>query len=239
MQGACQKACPSIFLVLVLIACAFYHRGIKVTFSAWLSLFMISVLGAVSPGPSLAVVIKNTLGGNPLSGIITAWSHALGIGLYALLSLLGLAVVLKKMPVLFLFISYSGAFYLLWIGINAMRSRGGIAARLIQGEKNNYLKCMRDGAMISLLNPKIGLFFIALFSQFIHIDVGFTGKIITVLTPLITDGLWYSIIALTLSRPKILAFLRARAKLLDRLTGVVLIALALRIFWIGALDFIA
>lgn len=209
------------------------------TFSAWLSLFMISVLGAVSPGPSLAVVIKNTLGGNRTSGILTAWAHALGIGLYALLSLLGLAIVLKKMPILFLSISYAGAFYLLWIGINAMRSRGGIAARLAQGEKNTYLQCIRDGAMISLLNPKIGLFFIALFSQFIHVDVGVYGKTITVLTPLITDGLWYSTIALTLSRPNILLFLRARAQFLDRLTGIVLIILALRIFWVNIFDFIA
>lgn len=206
------------------------------TLNAWLSLFMISLLGAVSPGPSLAVIIKNTLGGNSLSGICTAWAHALGIGVYALLSLLGLDLVLQNWPLLFLIISTAGAIYLLFLGFNALHSKGGVAASLIKGNKISYHQCVRDGAMISLLNPKIGLFFIALFSQFIHPEVGLSGKVITVLTPLLTDGLWYSMIALTLSQPKILLSLRKKAIWVDRLSGVILILLALKILWENLLN---
>lgn len=206
------------------------------TLNAWLSLFMISLLGAVSPGPSLAVIIKNTLGGNPLSGICTAWAHALGIGVYALLSLLGLDLVLQNWPLLFLIISTMGAIYLFFLGFNALHSKGGVAASLTKGNKISYYQCFRDGAMISLLNPKIGLFFIALFSQFIHPEVGLSGKVITVLTPLLTDGLWYSVIALTLSQPKILLFLRKKAIWVDRLSGVILILLALKILWENLLN---
>lgn len=209
------------------------------TFSAWLSLLMISLLGAISPGPSLAMVIKNTLGSNRLGGILTAWAHALGIGVYAFLSLLGLAIVLKQLPILFLLIAYAGGLYLLWLGFNSLRSKGGVAAQLTAGTRKPYFQCMRDGAMISLLNPKIGLFFIALFSQFIHPEVGLAGKLATVLTPLITDGLWYTIIALTLSQPKILAFLRQKAVWVDRLSGIVLIALALRILWVNSMSLLA
>lgn len=201
------------------------------TFTAWLSLFMVSLLGATSPGPSLAVVAKNTLGGNKINGILTAWSHAMGIGVYALLTVLGLAIVLKQFPVVFQTISYAGALYLAWIGINALRSKGGVADKLNTGKATGYWQSMRDGLMISLLNPKIGLFFIALFSQFIHAEVGVGGKILTVLTPLLTDGLWYTLIALTLSQPKILALLRRKAQWIDRLTGVALILVALRIVW--------
>lgn len=209
------------------------------TFSAWLSLLMISLLGAASPGPSLAVVIKNTLGSNQLGGILTAWAHALGIGVYACLSVLGLAIVLKQLPLLFLGIATAGGLYLLWLGLNSLRSKGGVAAQLTAGMRKPYFQCMRDGAMISLLNPKIGLFFIALFSQFIHADVGLGGKIATVLTPLLTDGLWYTMIALTLSQPKILTVLRRKAVWVDRLSGIILIALALRILWVNSLTLLA
>lgn len=201
------------------------------TFTAWLSLLMVSILGAISPGPSLAVVAKNTLGGSKINGILTAWAHALGIGFYALMTVLGLAIVLKQFPVVFQVISYAGALYLAWIGYNALRSKGGVANKLQAGKATSYRQSMRDGLMISLLNPKIGLFFIALFSQFIHADVGLGGKIVTVFTPLLTDGLWYTLIALTLSHPKILSVLRSKAVWIDRLTGVILILLALRIVW--------
>lgn len=201
------------------------------TFNEWLSLLAISLLGAFSPGPSLAVVVKNTLGGDRFRGIITAWSHSIGIGFYALLSLLGLAFALEKFPAVYKFIAYAGAIYLLWIGVKSLTSKGGISATLQAGKKLSYLECARDGLMISILNPKIGLFFIALFSQFIHPEVGTSGKVLTVLTPLITDGLWYSIVASTLSQPNILLFLRKKSHWIDRLSGALLIFLAVQIFW--------
>lgn len=201
------------------------------TFTAWLSLLMISLLGAISPGPSLAVVAKNTLGGNKINGILTAWSHALGIGVYAFLTLFGLAIILKENPTLFKIITYAGALYLSWLGFNALLSKGGVAAKLGTGQATGYLESMRNGLMISLLNPKIGLFFLALFSQFIHADVGTLGKAITILTPMCVDGLWYTIIALILSHPRILEGLRSKAIWIDRLTGIVLLLLAARIIW--------
>jgi len=75
------------------------------TFTVWLSLFTICILGAMSPGPSFAF----------------------GIGIYAFVTLIGLAVVLQQSPLLFKTISYAGAGYLAYLGYNALRSKGGVA----------------------------------------------------------------------------------------------------------------
>ncbi len=83
--------------------------------------------------------------------------------------------------------------------------------------------------MISLLNPKLALFFIALFSQFVSVGNDWSAKATIVLTPLIVDGLWYTLIALVLSHSNILDKLKSRAKIIDQLSGVVLILLALRV----------
>lgn len=198
-------------------------------FFAWVSLFFICLLGAMSPGPSLAVVIKNTLANGKISGLLTSWAHAFGIGVYALLTMLGLAVILEQNPTLYRFISYGGALYLAWLGWNALRSRGGIANKIEKGETKAHLASMRDGILISILNPKIALFFIALFSQFITPDVGISGQIITVLTPFLTDGVWYSVVVLALLTPKILEKLRQNAAIIDKIIGVMLILLALKI----------
>ncbi|EOV1172008.1 LysE family translocator [Vibrio fluvialis] len=199
------------------------------TFTVWLSLFTICILGAMSPGPSLAMVAKHSLAGGRKNGLATAWAHAFGIGLYAFITLIGLAVVLHQSPLLFKTISYAGAFYLAYLGLNALRSKGGVAAKLESDESVSVWQSAREGLMISLLSPKIALFFIALFSQFVAVGNEFSSKALIVVTPFVVDGLWYTFITFLLSSPRLLDKLRARAVLIDRLSGVVLIALALRV----------
>lgn len=199
------------------------------TFSAWLGLLAICCLGAMSPGPSLAMVVRHTLGGGRGKGIICAWAHSIGIGVYALLTLLGLAVLLKQAPMVFNGIAIIGALYLAYMGIQALRSKGGMSDKLAAGESTDALTAARDGLAISLFNPKIMLFFLALFSQFVMVANNMTGKALIVLTPLIVDGLWYTLIALILSHSAVLPKLREKSALIDKLSGVVLILLAVRV----------
>lgn len=201
------------------------------SFTAWLSLFTISLLGAISPGPSLVVVSKNALSGGKISGIVTAWSHACGIGIYALLSMLGLSVLLQKYPNVFTALTYLGALYLLYLGIGAIRSKNSSIFKLQKDKKMPLLKSMLDGILISVLNPKIAIFFIALFSQFMHQESSVNDKIITTLTPFLTDGMWYTLVSLILSKEKIFIYLRKNALFVDRAIGIVLIALAFKILF--------
>ncbi|WP_047042668.1 LysE family translocator [Vibrio mexicanus] len=199
------------------------------TFTVWLSLFTISILGAMSPGPSLAMVAKHSLAGGRVNGLATAWGHAIGIGFYAFITIIGLAVVLQQSPLLFKTISYAGAAYLIYLGFNALRSKGGVADKLQSGEKMSLWQSAREGLLISLLSPKIALFFIALFSQFVAVGNSVAAKSVIVMTPMLVDGLWYSLITLMLSSPKLIEKIRSKAKLIDQLSGVVLILLAVKV----------
>ncbi|QIR13736.1 LysE family translocator [Shewanella aestuarii] len=199
------------------------------SFSSWLGLLAICCLGAMSPGPSLTMVVRHTLGGSRLHGIVCAWAHSIGIGVYALVTLLGLAAVLKASPLLFNGIALVGALYLAWMGIQALGSKGGMQQKLQAGNKTSMWIAARDGIAISLFNPKILLFFLALFSQFVLAAETIEGKALIVMTPLVMDGLWYSLIAIILSHSAILPKLREKALWIDRLSGLVLIALAIRV----------
>lgn len=200
------------------------------TVTVWASLVAICLLGAMSPGPSLAIVAKHSLSGGRVHGFATAWAHATGIGFYALITLLGLAVVLHQSPWLFKSISYGGAVYLAYLGWKALNSQGGVAAKLQAGHSGTAWQSAKEGLMISLLSPKISLFFIALFSQFVDVGHETSSKFIIVLTPFIIDGLWYSLITLLLSSALFLEKLRAKAQWIDRISGIILIALAIRVF---------
>ena len=199
--------------------------------NTWFGLLAICCLGAMSPGPSLAMVVKHTLGGSRLHGIVCAWAHSIGIGIYALVTLLGLAVVLKASPFMFNGIAIFGALYLIWMGIKALNSNGESQSVSDTSESSSLLKAARDGIAISLFNPKILLFFLALFSQFVVAAETFSGQAIIVLTPIVVDGLWYTIIAIILSHSAILPKLRAKAALIDKLSGIVLILLACRVLY--------
>ena len=66
------------------------------TFTFWLQFVAVCFFGAISPGPSLALIIRNSLKFNRTSGILSAIGHGVGIGIYATLAILGLHLILSS-----------------------------------------------------------------------------------------------------------------------------------------------
>ena len=199
------------------------------TLTAWLSLLAICCLGAMSPGPSLAVVLKQTIGNSRSHGLAASWFHAAGVGLWAFATISGLAILVAESELAFRVITWLGAGYLAWIGVKAIRAGRASALEVEAGEKTSLWSAGVEGAMISLLNPKLAIFFIALFSQFVSIDATVTDQIIMTATAALIDGIWYSIVTLALSHGPVLKALQDKSRLVNRLTGGILIALAARV----------
>ncbi|MBB3139459.1 LysE family translocator [Halomonas organivorans] len=197
-------------------------------FSLWMSLAAVCAMGAMSPGPSLALVLRHTLGGGRLPGIMAALSHALGVGLYALLTVWGLGALIERYPALFQGLTWGGAAYLAWLGIKALRA-GRAGALQADAMTTTGGQAARDGMLVALGNPKLILFFVALLSQFVTPDMSLAARAIIVLTAMIIDGGWYVLVAVSLSHSRVLPWLQARAHWINRATGVLLLALALRV----------
>ncbi len=199
------------------------------TLTTWLSLVAICCLGAMSPGPSLAVVLRHTVSNGRAHGIATAISHALGVALWALLTVWGLAVLVVEWPLIYKLLTYAGAAYLMWMGIKALRSNGAGPINVEQVAAP-ISEAARDGLMVSLLNPKLAFFFIALFSQFVSAELVLADKLIMTGTASVIDALWYIIIAVALSHSTVLEKLQKRSATIDKISGVILLGLALRVF---------
>ena len=197
--------------------------------SLWLSMSLICIFGAMSPGPSLAVVVQNTLSGGRLQGVITGISHGFGIVIWAGLTAGGIGLLITQQPALFNGMRYAGAALLVYLGVRSLRSTAGAAEVLQVSSRAASASAARDGFLIAIMNPKIALFFLALFSQFVRPEAGMAEKAIMAATAGVIDALWYIIVAMVLSHSIILERLRARARLLDRLFGIILIALAIRV----------
>jgi threonine/homoserine/homoserine lactone efflux protein len=209
------------------------NLGNSMEFHLWLSLAFICVMGALSPGPSLAVVVKNTLFGGSKQGYATAISHGFGVALYAALTALGIGVVIVKSPILFSFIQYAGAAFLVYLGIKALMSKKqSIDLNENPSEEKENVQAIngwRDGFLIAFLNPKLAIFFLALFSQFVDANASYQQKIIMVSTVGIIDTLWYLIVAFMFSRGPVLEKLKRNSHIIDKVTGSFLILLAARV----------
>ncbi|ADZ92288.1 LysE family transporter [Marinomonas mediterranea] len=199
------------------------------TLASWLSLVMICIMGALSPGPSLAVVLRVTLTQSSKHGVATAIAHGFGVGLWAIVSMVGLAVLIQEYPQVFYWVSVSGGGYLIWMGIKALKYAGKGEVTEPSTSVSSYLMAMRDGLLVSLLNPKLALFFIALFSQFIKPEMGVLGQIEMWATVVFIDSAWYIIVALLLAGGPIMTWLRRNVRWVDRAMGSILIVLGTKV----------
>ena len=197
----------------------------------WLSLVAICIMGALSPGPSLALVVKNTMAGGAPAGYASAISHGIGVALYAAITTTGIGIILIKSPTLFSVIQYGGAAFLLYLGINALLSKkqqldlSDSDESTIKAKVNGW----RDGFLIAFLNPKLAIFFLALFSQFVDENATMTQKVIMTATVGGIDALWYCLVTYLLSRGPVINKLKANSHIIDRITGSFLVLLAARV----------
>ncbi len=181
----------------------------------------------MSPGPSLAVVLRSTLGGGRVAGLAAAASHGLAVGCYALFTVGGLSVLIARSPQLFLALQLAGAGWLIYLGAVALRTRGGGATTAIAGGRAGVSarQAAVSGFLIAFLNPKLALFMLALFSQFLPADPDWRVHALLVATSAVTDVLWYSLVVLLVSRPAWMARFQRQEQKIDLLLGAVLVAL--------------
>ncbi|WP_404418067.1 LysE family translocator [Marinospirillum sp.] len=200
------------------------------SFAAWLSVASICLLGAVSPGPSLAVVLRHTLQGSRRNGMLTGLAHGAGVGLYAFLVALGLGGLLEQLPWLYEVLIYAGAAYLAWMGWKALKAGSGSQLDNPSGlPAASAVSAMRDGFLVAFLNPKIAIFFVALFAQFIQPGQALEAKLILATTAWLIDTGWYLLVAYGLSHSLVLPWLQKHTAWINRITGVLLLLLALRV----------
>lgn len=200
------------------------------TLAAWSTVAALCVLGAVSPGPSLAVITRHTLAGGRTAGAVAALAHGLAIGLYAFASISGVAVVLTRSPTAFAVLQWAGALWLAWLGLKALLANRE-PAHDDPAAPNHHQGAARDGFLVAFLNPKVAVFFLALFSQVIGPDTSTPARLGYATTAMVIDAGWYLLVAWGLSRPGWMAWLRRHGPWVDRLFGVLLLALALRLIY--------
>lgn len=194
----------------------------------------VAAIVIVVPGPDTAVVTKNVLVHGRRAAFGTSLGVSAGLSVWTLSAAVGVASVVRASALAFTVLKLIGALYLVWLGLQALRAAGhtesGARPPTANKPAMGALGGFRQGLLSDLANPKIGIFFTSLLPQFV--DPGHS-----VLLPFLALGavfvlmtvLWLSAYCLiaaraakTLQRPRVKAAM-------DRVTGIVLIALGCRL----------
>ena len=189
-----------------------------------LGISFVCAMGAISPGPSLAVVLRNTISGGRMQGVMTGIGHGIGFGIYAFIAVMGLSSKLLANEQIFHLLQWAGALVLIWLAFNMIINKQSVSSK--EHESSGH-RGFLEGFMIAFLNPKILVFLVAVFSQFINPDITNPGRFIMVMIAGIIDTTWYVLVAAVLAGTPIIDKLRVNAVIIDRSTGMVLLMLAI------------
>ena len=192
---------------------------------AWAALATVFMLGAMSPGPSLAVVLRNTVSGGRRQGISTGIGHGMGFGIYAFLSAFGIATALSANENVEYFLRWGGIAILLWLGYNFIRHafsdnspNPGHEESGSPSEGAGFVQ----GFSIAILNPKIMAWMLALYAPFIEAESSLETLIGMGLLGMAIDGSWYVSVAVLLTTGNRVQLLRSKAHLIDGAMGLLM-----------------
>jgi threonine/homoserine/homoserine lactone efflux protein len=131
------------------------------------------------PGPSNLYVIGRGLQSGPPAAVAGAAGNATGALTYVAATAAGLSALIASSQLVFAGLHYAGAAYLCWLGIAALRSPATEAPKATAN--GSLWRSYRQGAFVELGNPKVALFFLALFPQFVDRGAGHAALQVLVL----------------------------------------------------------
>jgi len=191
---------------------------------AWITIAALCASGAITPGPSLAVVVKNTVAGGRSQGMACGFGHGIGIGIYALGAVAGFSAIVASAPAIERGISALGGLFLIFLGTQALRpSSASSPLSAITGQG------FREGFLTAFLNPKIAVFFLAILGSFIPPDSTLTTRVSVALLAMAIDAGWYVFAATALAGSGADRWLADRGRALSLTTGLLLIGIGLAV----------
>ena len=198
------------------------------TFFLWSQFAIVCLLGAMSPGPSLALIIRNSINFNRTSGIVASIAHGLGICLYATVTVIVLEFILRNSELIFFVIQICGSLFLIILGlVFVFKKNNENQIETYQINSSSFTQ----GFIIAIINPKILIWFIAIYSQFIDINASLLNKTILVLTPSIIDAIWYSLVAILVTGYGLKEILNKKKFIIQKIIGGLLILIAFSLIY--------
>lgn len=183
----------------------------------------------VSPGPDFILVTRSALLGSRRNAMFTAAGIVAGCAVHASYCALGLALIITQNLLVFSTIRYLGAAYLIYIGARALFSKPGSTSAAPVAGARSAGGAFVQGFLCNLLNPKLALFLLSLFTQFVSIEASTTEKALVSMVFLAEAVIYWPLLVLLLQSSAIRAVFQDLHRVVDRICGALLLGLGVKI----------
>lgn len=195
------------------------------------SISLLIFLAAVSPGPDFALVTKNSLIYSRRAGLYTALGVSLSLLIHAVYCILGLAIIIAHSLLLFKWIKYLGAAYLIFLGIKALLAqRDGNFIQVNAAEESwTGFAVFREGFFCNLLNPKAIMFLLAFFTLILKPGHSLVMEIFYGIEISLIHMIWFSLLTYLLTHGSIKDYLSRIQFYIVKAMGALLVLFGCRI----------
>ncbi len=199
--------------------------------AAWLQFLVIAgahFLALVSPGPDFFLIVRSAVVNGPRTASGVCLGIAVANAVYIALAIAGVSLLQTSAP-LFSLLKWGGCAWLAWLGWRFMRSSGELSMPVSDGTRaspSGWWKECRTGFLSGILNPKNSLFYASLFSLGFDAATPQGVRLAYGVWMFSAVLLWDLGVARAAGHPPVVRRFRAHLRLLERLTGAVLLAIA-------------
>jgi threonine/homoserine/homoserine lactone efflux protein len=200
-----------------------------------LTFVVVATLLVMTPGPNGVLIAKTVPTSGRAAGFGNIAGFVLAFYLHGALAILGISILLVQSATAFAIVKYAGAAYLCWIGVKALWSAAqkpdAALARIAPARRARGLgKAFVEGFLTNALNPKVAMFYLAAFPQFITLGqtTPLAASLLVVLHSLI-NVVWFGAMVLLLDRLTALSRSDRAQRGLKAVTGVVFIGFGIKL----------
>lgn len=198
---------------------------------AFVVLAGVNLMGAISPGPSFVVQARLSAAHSRRAGVFSAFGMGLGAVVWAALSMLGFAILMREAAELYTALRLAGGAYLVYLGVMLWRQAKVPLAEIsvVPGGAVSGVGALRVGLFTALSNPKMAAFFASVYMTVLPPDPPLWFKIAACGAAFAVEMIWYTVVALAFSTG---AARRAYGRFkvwIDRAAGGVIAALGVGI----------
>ncbi|MBO1418180.1 LysE family translocator [Streptomyces sp. FH025] len=201
----------------------------EMTTALWSFALVVGLL-TLTPGLDTALILRTSALGRRRQ----AWGVVLGIQtgtlIWGTLTSAGVTALLTASQVAYEVLRWAGAAYLVWMGIGMLRNRGGEAAVEEEPAEGGFGYGWRRGTLTNLLNPKVGVFYVAVLPQFIPAGAPHFAAGVALTCVHVVEGVLWSTVLVGFAQV-LRGWLRkpAARRLMDRVTGAVVVGFGLKL----------
>src|SRR3954454_2507964 len=187
----------------------------------------IAVLVSLTPGPATALVVRSAALHGRREALLVTFGNSTGIFMWAIASVLGISALVAASETAFWVLKIVGAVVLVYLGVQALHGRGPQDG---EAGDRSARTAYGTGLMTSFANPKLAVFFIALFPQFVPDGSSVLPTTVAMATLLVAvDLVYFSLLAFVVARAHHAVVSSKLARRVERLTGAVMISLGVRV----------